>query len=293
MKIGIAGTGRMGEAIGLRLISLGHQLTVWNRTPEKTKGLASAGAQVAALPAAVAAASEVVLTILTDEKAIDALYNGPQGLLSGAAAGKLFIEMSTVQPEVEVALGEKVRKKGAALVECPVGGTTGPARDGKLFGFAGGADADMARARPLLEQLCRRVEHVGPIGAGTRMKLAINLPLYVYWQALGEALLLCRSLNLDPERLISILADTSGAANAIKTRGAAVAANLAGADPGPVTMSVELVCKDLRTMIAEARTAGGRLPAAEAALKCFEEAAGSGMAARDQSSLPARWATKR
>ena len=290
MKIGIAGTGRMGEAIGQRLISLGHQLTVWNRTPEKTKSLANGGAQVATTPAAVTAASEIVLTILTDEKAINALYNGRQGLLSAPAAGKLFIEMSTVRPAVEMALDRKVRAKGAALVECPVGGTTGPARDGKLFGFSGGADADMARARPLLEQLCRRVEHVGPVGAGSRMKLAINLPLYVYWQALGEALLLCRSLDLDPERLISILGDTSGAANAIRTRGAAVAAHLGGTDPGPVTMSVELVCKDLRTMIAEARAAGGSLPAARTALKCFEEAAKSGFAARDQSSLPARWA---
>lgn len=290
MKIGIAGTGRMGEAIGLRLISLGHELTVWNRTPEKTKALAAAGAQVAASPPEVVAASEVVITILTDEKAIAALYNGPQGLLSGAAAGKLFIEMSTVRPEIEVALAEKVKQKGAALVDCPVGGTTGPAREGKLFGFAGGADADMARARPLLEQMCRRVEHVGPTGAGSRMKLAINLPLYVYWQALGEALLLCRPLNLDPERLLSILADTSGAANAIKTRGGAVAAHLAGKDAGAVTMAVDLVCKDLRTMIGEARALGGAVPVTESALKCFEQAARGGLGAQDQSVLPARWA---
>jgi len=290
MKIGIAGTGRMGEAIGSRLISLGHGLTVWNRTPEKTKALAAAGAQVAASPPEVVAASEVVITILTDDKAIDVLYNGPHGLLSGAAAGKLFIEMSTVRPEIEVALAEKVKQKGAALVECPVGGTTGPAREGKLFGFAGGADADMARARPLLEQMCRRVEHVGPIGAGSRMKLAINLPLYVYWQALGEALLLCRPLNLDPERLLSILADTSGAANAIKTRGGAVAAHLAGKDAGAVTMAVDLVCKDLRTMIGEAQALGGRVPVAESALKCFEEAARGGFGTQDQSVLPARWA---
>jgi 3-hydroxyisobutyrate dehydrogenase len=290
MNIGIAGTGRMGEAIGQRLVSLGHQLTIWNRTPDKTKGLANAGARVAASPQAVVAASEVVLTILTDDKAIDSLYNGAQGLLSGNASGKLFIEMSTVRPEVEVALEKKVKGKGAALVECPVGGTTGPARDGKLFGFAGGADADMARARPLLEQMCRRVEHVGAIGAGSRMKLAINLPLYVYWQALGEALLLCRPLNLDPERLLSILADTSGAANAIKTRGGAVAAHLAGKDAGAVTMAVDLVCKDLRTMIGEARALGGAVPVTESALKCFEEASRGGFGTQDQSVLPARWA---
>jgi len=292
MKVGIAGTGRMGEAIGFRLMDLGHELTVWNRTPAKTKGLAGAGAQVAASPTALADAAEVIITILTDDKAIDALYHGPQGLLSRDVAGKLFNEMSTVRPEVEIALGAKVQQKGAALVECPVGGTTGPAREGKLFGFAGASNPDFARARPLLEQMCRRVEHVGPVGAGSRMKLAINLPLFVYWQALGEALLLCRPLGLDPERLMSIFADSSGGTNALKTRGSAIAAHLAGKDAGPVSMAVELVCKDLRTMIAEAKALGGTLPAAETALKCFEDASRSGLGAADQSVLPSRWAKR-
>ena len=292
MKIGIAGTGRMGEAIGLRLMSLGHELTVWNRTAEKMKGLAAAGAKVAASPAALTGSVEVIITILTDDKAIEALYNGPQALLSGNVAGKLFIEMSTVRPEVEIVLAARVKQKGGALIECPVSGTTGPARGGKLFGFAGGADADVARVKPLLESMCRRVEHVGPVGSGARMKLAVNLPLFVYWQALGEALLLCRSLNLEPERLMNILADTSGAANALKTRGSAVAAHLAGKDAGPVSFAVDLVCKDLETMIAEAKALGGSLPAAETALKCFEEAARSGLGAKDQSVLPARWAKR-
>jgi 3-hydroxyisobutyrate dehydrogenase len=292
MKVGIAGTGRMGAAMAQRLMSLGHELTVWNRTPEKTRELAAAGAAVAASPAALTEKAEVVLTILTDDKAIEALYNGPGGLLSGKVAGKLFIEMSTVRPEVEVALAGKVGQKGAALVECPVGGTTGPAREGKLFGFVGGADADVARARPLLEQLCRRVEHVGPTGSGARMKLAINLPLFVYWQALGEALLLCRSLKLDPDRLMSILADTSGGANVLKVRGGAIAAHLTGKDAGPVSFAVDLVCKDLRTMVEEGKALGGSLPAAETALRCFEEAARSGLGSQDQSVLPARWAKR-
>jgi 3-hydroxyisobutyrate dehydrogenase len=292
MKVGIAGTGRMGAAIAARLMGLGHELTVWNRTAEKTKELAAAGAKVAASPAALAASTDVVITILTDEKAIEALYSGPQGLLSAGVAGKLFIEMSTVRPEVEVALAEKVKLKKAAMIDCPVGGTTGPAREGKLFGFVGGEDADVARARPLLDQMCRRAEHVGPVGSGARMKLAINLPLFVYWQALGEALLLCRSLKIEPERMISILADTSGAANVLKVRGAAVSAHLAGKDPGPVSFAVDLVCKDLRTMIAEAKALGGTLPAAETALKCFEDASRSGLGAADQSVLPSRWAKR-
>jgi 3-hydroxyisobutyrate dehydrogenase len=292
MKVGIAGTGRMGAAIAARLMGLGHELTVWNRTAEKTKELAAGGAKVAASPAALAGSVDVVITILTDEKAIEALYSGPKGLLSGGVTGKLFIEMSTVRPEVEVALAAKVKLKEAAMIDCPVGGTTGPAREGKLFGFVGGEDADVVRARPLLDQMCRRAEHVGPVGSGARMKLAINLPLFVYWQALGEALLLCRPLGLDPVRLMSIFADSSGGTNALKTRGSAIAAHLAGKDAGPVSMAVELVCKDLRTMIAEAKALGGTLPAAETALKCFEDAARSGLGAADQSVLPSRWAKR-
>ena len=190
MRVGVAGLGKMGAAIAARLMECGHDVIVWNRSADKVKPLADAGAIVASSPADLAAQAEAIVTILTDAGAIDAVYHGASGLLLGDVSGKLFIDMSTVQPETEVALADKVRGKGAAFVECPVGGTTGPARQGKLFGFAGGSDADVARARPLLDQLCRRVEHVGDIGSGAAMKLAINLPLMIYWQALGEALAL-------------------------------------------------------------------------------------------------------
>src|ERR1700683_3057134 len=109
MQIGVAGLGAMGSAIAARLLEVGHQVTVWNRTAAKTKPLADAGASVAASPAAVADASEAVITILTDSAAIDAVYNGPSGLLSGDVSGKLFIEMSTVPPKVETALAPKVQ----------------------------------------------------------------------------------------------------------------------------------------------------------------------------------------
>jgi len=139
-----------------------------------------------------------VISILSDAKALDQAYGGAGGLLSANVPGKLFIEMSTVRPEVEKALAEKIKAKGGALIDCPVGGTVGPARDGKLFGFVGGEAADVARAKPLLDQMCRRVEHVGPVGAGASMKLAINLPLLVFWQSFGEALSLCADLDWTP-----------------------------------------------------------------------------------------------
>jgi 3-hydroxyisobutyrate dehydrogenase len=292
MKVGIAGLGRMGAAIAARLMEVGHQLTVWNRSPDKAKALADAGAKVAATPAGLARAAEVVITILTDAAAIDAVYGGPSGLLGGDVNGKLFIEMSTVQPETEIALAAKVKAKGAAFVECPVGGTTGPARQGKLIGLMGGEPADAARARPILEQLCRRVEHCGGVGNGATMKLAINLPLMIYWQAFGEALALARPLGIDPNQLMDLFADTSGGTNVLKARGSVIATMLKGGDAGPVTFDIDSGRKDLHTMLAEAERRGISMPLIERTLACFDEASRNGWGARDASSLPVYWSGK-
>ncbi len=289
MNIGIIGTGRMGAAIAGRLLGLGLSVMVWNRTAAKTKPLAEAGAKVAATPRELARGCDVVISILTDAAAIESAYAGADGALAGASAGTLFIEMSTVRPETEVALERKVREKGAALVDCPVGGSVGPAKEGKLFGFVGGAEADVARARPVLEKICRRVEHVGPVGAGARMKLAINLPLLVYWQALAEALSLCKPLGIAPERLIDILADTSGGPNMLKTRGPAIAATLHGKETAPVTVDIGTMRKDLATMIEEAGAMGRTLPVTARVLDCFDEAIEAGWASRDVTMLPVRW----
>ena len=148
MRVGVAGVGRMGAAIAAHLIEVGHDVTVWNRAPEKTKPLADAGAKVAKTPAELAAQSEAVVTILTNKDALAAVYEHPNGLLAGDPRAKLFVEMSTVQPHDEVALAEKVRAKGGIFVECPVGGTVGPARQGKLLGVAGATKEDFAKAKP-------------------------------------------------------------------------------------------------------------------------------------------------
>jgi 3-hydroxyisobutyrate dehydrogenase len=293
MKIGIAGLGRMGSAIGARLIEVGHDLTVWNRSTEKTKALAQAGAKVAATPAELARDTEIIITILTDAAAIDAVYNGAGGLLAADVKGKLFIDMSTVRPETEIALAKGVRSKGAALVECPVGGTIGPARQGKLLGLMGGEPADTARAKPILDQLCRRVEPVGPIGSGAAMKFAINLPLMVYWQSLGEAISLCRPLGIDPARLMDIFADSSGGTNAVKGRGPAIAAMLEGRDPGPVGFDIDSGRKDLRAMMAEAQSRGIDLPVTKATLACFDEASARGIGPKDGSSLAVYWSDRK
>jgi 3-hydroxyisobutyrate dehydrogenase len=293
MHVGVAGLGKMGTAIALHLIETGNHLTVWNRTPDKTAPVVAAGAAAVQSLTALASVVDVVITILTDATAIDQVYSGPTGLLTGNVAGKLFIEMSTVRPEIETALATKVRAKGAAFVECPVGGTTGPARQGKLIGLVGAEEADAARARPLLEEICRRIEYCGPVGAGSVMKLTINLPLLVYWQALGEALALCRPLGIDPDRLMDLLADTSGGPNVLKVRGAAIARMLKGEDAGPVTFSLDTSAKDLRTMLAEAAARGIDMPVVTQTLACYEEASRSGLGDGEVSALPVYWQSRK
>jgi 3-hydroxyisobutyrate dehydrogenase len=291
MRIGVAGVGRMGGAIAARLIEVGHEVTVWNRTPDKVKPLAEMGARVAATPAELAAHVEAVVTILTNPQAQAAVYEGPEGVLAADAGSRLFIDMSTVQPHQAAALAAKVRAKGGAFVECPVGGTVGPARQGKLLGVAGATQQDYDRARPLLDQMCRRVDLVGPVGAGASLKLALNLPLLVYYQALAEAYALCRHLKLDNAWLMELLSETSGGPNMLKARGPAIAAALDGKDPGVANFDVDLVCKDLATMLAEAKALGATLPLTEQALAIYAEAVKDGWGPRDGAWLPAYWSS--
>ena len=292
MHIGIAGTGKMGSAIARRLLGLGHQVSVWNRTRARAQPILELGAawsELAGMPAKV----DAVITMLTDDAALDAVYAAVQasgaGLLAGDVKGRLLIDMSTVRPATQQAVGARVAAAGAGYVECPVGGSVGPAQEGKLLGFVGAADADLARARPLLELLCRRVEHVGPLGAGATMKLAINLPLMVYWQTLGEALSLIQPLGLDPKRVVDIFSETSGGPNMLKVRGPMIAQALAGAADGKVTVDVATMRKDVRTMLDQAALLQVQLPLTALALSCFDRAAGKGLDAVDCTQLPVWW----
>lgn len=289
MQVGIAGTGKMGSAIGLRLHGLGHQVTVWNRTRAKAQPLLDAGLAWADSPKALAGACDLVITLLTNEQALDEVYFSPEGLLAEPAKGKLFLEMSTVSPAKQEAMGARASALGAAYLESPVGGSVGPAKEGKLMAFVGGAAADLERARPLLEQMCKRIEHVGAHGAGAMMKLAVNLPLMVYWQTLGEALSMVAPLGLDPKRVIDVLTESSGGPNMLKVRGPMIAQALAGEKSSTVTVDVATMRKDMRTMLAQGQVNQRMLPLTELALKKFDQAAASGLDAADCSQLPVWW----
>ena len=289
MKIGVCGTGRMGAAIAQRLIAVGHEVGVWNRDSKKTKPLTDVGAKLYASPAELVEGCEAVIAMLLNDAATEAVYRGPQGILKSALAGKLIIDMSTVRPDTMISVGTAVAQQGAAFVECPVGGSTVPAREGKLFGLVGGTDADVTRAMPLLEQLCRRIEHVGVLGSGATMKLAVNLPLLVYWQALGESLTICKPLNLPADRLIDILSDTAGAPAAMKGRGAVIAKVLGGAPLGETAFGITAAKKDLATAVQFAASIHAQLPVAASALACFEEAEAAGLGDADATTVSVRW----
>ncbi|MBL8376425.1 MAG: NAD(P)-dependent oxidoreductase [Burkholderiales bacterium] len=288
MRAGIAGTGRMGAAIAERLIAEGVAVTVWNRTPARADALRARGADVAATPRDLARSVDVVITILSDAAAFESVYGGADGLLAGIA-GRLVVEMSTVRPQEQRSLAGRIAAAGGTPVECPVGGTVGPAREGKLFGFAGGEPDAVAHARPLLEKLCRRIEHVGPIGAGAAMKLAINLPLMVYWQALGEAWGLIDTLGLEPERVVSILADTSGAPAMLKNRGPAIAQAFAAGRAGAPSVDIVTMRKDVRAMIDEGAALKRAMPVASAVLAAFDAAIRAGQGASDCTGMPLWW----
>jgi 3-hydroxyisobutyrate dehydrogenase len=289
MHIGIAGTGKMGSAIAKRLLGLGHQVTVWNRSAARAQPLLAMGIGWAQTPSELATQTEAVITMLTDEQALDDVYFGANGLLSGKVDGQLFIDMSTVKPAQQQAVGARVAAAKATYVECPVGGSVGPASEGKLLGFVGGAESDLVRAKPILDQLCRRVEHVGPLGAGATMKLAINLPLMVYWQTLGEALSLIQPLGLDPKRVIDIFSETSGGPNMLKVRGPMIAQALSGDGTVPVSVNVSTMRKDVRSMLDQAAAHKVHLPLTAQTLKSFDQAASIGLDAADCTQLVVWW----
>jgi 3-hydroxyisobutyrate dehydrogenase len=289
MKIGVCGTGRMGSAIAQRLMSVGHQVSVWNRDQGKTRPLVDAGAKLSPTPAALVDSCEAVVVMLLNDAASEAVYRSANGILQAKLSGKLVIDMSTLRPDTMQALGVAVIQKGGSFVESPVGGSTAPAKEGKLFALVGGTDVDVARAKPVLEQLCRRIEHIGAPGAGATMKLAVNLPLLVYWQALGESLTICKPLNLPADRLIDILSDTAGAPTAMKGRGAVIAKVLGGAPLGPTAFGLSAARKDLATAVQFAATLNAELPVAAGALGCYEEAEIAGLSEADATAISSRW----
>lgn len=274
--IGIAGAGRMGTAIGGRLLAAGFALSVWNRTPQRAATLVAKGARPAATPSELVQASDVVLTLLTDDRALEAVYNGSDGLLSGNVAGTLFVEMSTVRSTTVERLAMAAAQAGAGFVDAPVSGSVAPARAGQLLALVGGSVADVERVRPVLETFARRVVHLGPAGSGTTMKLVLNMPMAVYWQGLAEALAMGSQAGLDLAMMLELIADSGAAIGALKPK---IPQMLGQA--GEVGFAITGVRKDLLAMIETGQRYGVPMPAGSAALASFMAATAAGHGDQD------------
>jgi 3-hydroxyisobutyrate dehydrogenase len=289
MHVGVAGLGKMGAVFAERLLAAGYDVAVWNRSADKAKSLAERGAEVAASPADLAARSDIVLVMVLDDAAVTEVFESADGLLSGDRKDKLFVDMSTVKPATHQKLAKTVEAAGGRFVECPVGGSTRVASEGKLLGFAGGDEADVERAREVLQVLCRRIDHAGPVGAAAALKLAVNLPLFVYWQALGEAVALCEGYGFDPEWLVELFSESSGGPNVLKVRGPNIVKALSGEEV-PVSADLKTIRKDLALMLDAAKARGNESPLVEQVYARFGRASEAGQAGLDCSAYPAYWA---
>lgn len=275
-RIGFVGLGRMGQAMAGRLLAAGLPLAVHNRTRARADDLLARGAAWADSPADLAAQSDIVMAILTDDRAVEQVFLGQRGLLAVDVRGKLLVEMSTIRTQTIHRLRPEVERRGARLLDAPVSGTVGPAREGQLLVLAGGAAEDLERARPALEAFARRVVHMGPSGAGTTAKLVLNMPMAVFWAGLSEAMAIGRQLGLDAAQMLDVYLDSAVALPALRAK----APILLGAQH-EVAFDVTGVRKDLLAMVATGQDVGVPTPAGSAALALFAAATAAGYGERD------------
>lgn len=278
--LAILGTGRMGTAFAKRLIQVGQPVIVWNRTAANADAAAEAGAKVA-IGITEAASADVILISLTNATAVNAVSNE---LINAGIAGKLVVDLSTLLPDETAEIGARITDAGADFVDCPVGGTVGPALKGMLLGMAGGTEAAFARAKPILDHLCKRVELLGPTGSGAHMKLAVNLPLAIYWQTLAEALEMLDGSGISSEIAISMIADSSAGPAVLKNRAQVVVDTINGTDQ-PGTFDIASLAKDLDLALQQAAKSGHALPLCKKARKSYADAMSAGLDRFDGASL--------
>jgi 3-hydroxyisobutyrate dehydrogenase/2-hydroxy-3-oxopropionate reductase len=245
-RIAVVGTGRMGSAMARAMARGGAELTLYNRTEAAARALADElGASVAATPREAAAGADIAITMLADGPAVTATWDGPDGLVAGAQAGGVLVDMSTVPPETVRAFEAAVRERGSGIVDAPVSGSTHLADAGKLTIMVGGSDADVALARPALDLIATSVTHVGPLGSGAALKLAVNALIFALNNSVSEALVLAERAGIDREVAYDFFAGSAAGAPFVGyKRGSFVAP-----EETPVAFSLALASKDLRLIL--------------------------------------------
>jgi 3-hydroxyisobutyrate dehydrogenase/2-hydroxy-3-oxopropionate reductase len=280
LKVAVIGIGRMGAGMAVRLRESGADVTVWNRTPAKA---AATGCAVAATAREAVAGADTVLVSLADDAAVLAAYDGPDGVVAGLREGTVVVESSTIDPETVRRVEPLVTDRGAALLDGPVSGSTALVEKGQLTFMVGGRAEGVERARPVLDLLARQVFHVGDLGSGAVVKLAVNTVVLALNQALAEALVLGERAGVPRETTYEVLANSAiGSAFVSYKRDA-----FERPDEAPVAFSLDLVAKDLDLVRQLAERVGARMPQADTNLGVATAAVAASLGDRDMSAVAA------
>ena len=280
-RIGLAGMGRMGTAMAERLITCGQTVAVWNRTRAKSEPLAALGAQLCETPPELVAQSECTISVVTEDHAARSLYLDVGGLFDGAVAGKYFIDMSTLKPVTVREIAAAAEVCGAHFISAPVLGTNAQVRQAQLVVLASGRIEDLEHVRGILDLMARKVVHLGVVGSSAAMKLAVNLVLGVYLEALAEALALGASEGLEPPAMLDVLADSPMANFFLAFKMPILKGATANA-----AFDMKSLCKDLSSAVSAAAETGVSLPAATACVSSLKAGMAAGWGERDIAELP-------
>jgi 3-hydroxyisobutyrate dehydrogenase-like beta-hydroxyacid dehydrogenase len=269
----------MGAPIAGRLLQ-GNTVYGTNRTRVKASRLIKQGLIWRDTPREVALAVQVVFSMVTDDTALAAITDGPDGILAGLRPGSVYVDMSTVSPQASRALAARVRSSGASMVDAPVSGSVPAAQTGTLAIMVGGPEAAFQAVEPLLQQLGRSITHAGPNGQGLLLKLAINISLATQMLAFSEGVLLAERGGIDPQLAIQAMTASSIGSPMLQTR-----ASLVLDLPERAWFDVQLMHKDIRLALEAARQSGVPLPAASAADTALSWAEAMGYQHRDIAGL--------
>ena len=262
MTVGLVGTGRMGSALASALAGKGARVVLYNRTADRAQELAErlgGGAGVAGSAAELAADVDVLITMVADDAAIQAIYRGRRGALEGLSKRTVAVDMSTVLPDTIRGLEADIRGTGAGVLDSPVSGSVTLAEAGTLTLMVGGEADDLERARPALEAVSRRIFHLGPLGAGATIKLAVNTVVFGLGAALAEALVLAEGAGVDRDTAYEVFANSTFASPFVDYKRSSYV------DPGgtPPQFSIDLARKDFGLILELAGRLGVRLPQAQ------------------------------
>jgi 3-hydroxyisobutyrate dehydrogenase len=264
-KVGFIGLGIMGAPMAGNLLNAGFRVTVWNRSPSRSQPLVEAGAQGADSPAAVAAASEVTISCVTNSPDVEEVALGPGGVIEGAKPGSVYIDCSTIAPATARRVAEHLKAKQIDMLDAPVSGGDVGARAGTLAIMAGGDAAVFERCLPVLQAMGKTIVHVGPSGAGQVVKCCNQVAGGLNLLAAAEAINLARKAGVDPARMLEVV--SAGAA------GSWMLSNLApravNRDYAPGFM-VDLMQKDLRLVLDEANESHTPLPGTALVSQLFQ-----------------------